>query len=81
MKSFELYYFPSCPYCRYVLSELPNIKQDVTLKNINENVDYRNELMAGGGKTQVPCLRIREGDSERWMYESRDIVEYLKSVG
>lgn len=80
MKTFELYYFPSCPYCQFVLSELPQINQEVTLKNIMENMDYRNELMAGGGKTQVPCLRIVDGDNEQWMYESRDIVEYLKSA-
>ncbi len=50
------------------------------LRNIMENIDYRNELMAGGGKTQVPCLRISDGASEQWMYESRDIVEYLKNT-
>ncbi len=80
MKTFALYYFPSCPFCQLVLSELPQIKHEVALRNIMENIDYRNELMAGGGKTQVPCLRISDGASEQWMYESRDIVEYLKNT-
>ena len=77
MKTYELFYFPSCPFCQLVLSELPNVEPQVELKNIMENFDYRNELMAGGGKTQVPCLKIVDGDDVRWMYESRDIVNYL----
>ncbi|WP_144395087.1 glutaredoxin domain-containing protein [Pleionea sediminis] len=77
MKSFELFYFPSCPFCQLVLSELPNMKVEVILKNIMENTDFRNELMAGGGKTQVPCLKIIDNGNEQWLYESRDIVDYL----
>ncbi len=35
-------------------------------------------LMQGGGKTQVPCLRIENEQGEvQWMYESNDIIEYL----
>jgi glutathione S-transferase len=38
------------------------------------------ELIAGGGKDQVPCLRIENEDGEvRWLYESIDIVRYLKA--
>ena len=36
-------------------------------------------LQAGGGELEVPRLQI--GDDERgfqWMYESRDIIEYLE---
>jgi len=77
--SYQLYYFPSCPFCQFVLRELPNIDVEIELKNIMENFDFRNELMAGGGKTQVPCLRIVSQDGkEEWMYESQDIVLYLK---
>jgi len=36
-----------------------------------ENKDY---LLAHGGKNQVPCLFI----GERAMYESNDIIAYLK---
>lgn len=35
-------------------------------------------LMQGGGKTQVPCLRIEQADGGvEWMYESNDIIQYL----
>jgi len=34
--------------------------------------------MQGGGKTQVPCLRIEQAGGEvEWMYESDDIIRYL----
>ena len=32
----------------------------------------------GGGKLQVPCLKI-DGDKIRWMYESKDIIIFLNS--
>lgn len=35
------------------------------------------ELMRGGGKTQVPCLRIESDDKDQWLYESDDIIAYL----
>jgi glutathione S-transferase len=38
------------------------------------------ELIAGGGKSQVPCLRIEDDEGGvRWMYESIEIVQYLKT--
>jgi glutathione S-transferase len=39
----------------------------------------RAELIAGGGKGQVPCLRIETDDGNvRWLYESADIIAYLR---
>ena len=44
--------------------------------NARNNAD----LIAGGGKSQVPCLRIEtENGDVRWLYESIDIVRYLKT--
>jgi glutathione S-transferase len=31
----------------------------------------------GGGRATVPCLKIRRGDEVEWLYESRDIIDYL----
>lgn len=37
------------------------------------------DLVAGGGKGQVPCLRIEtDGGEVRWLYESIDIIRYLR---
>jgi len=61
-----------------VLAELSNLSVKVELRNIMENMDFRNELMAGGGKTQVPCLKTVDEGSVNWLYESMDIIQYLK---
>lgn len=50
----------------------------VECKNIHANARYKKELVKGGGKSQVPCLRINENGKSRWMYESSDIIKYLK---
>lgn len=38
----------------------------------------RAELLAGGGKLQVPCLKIPEAGGVRWLYESSDILQFLR---
>ena len=39
---------------------------------------HREELIQGGGKVQVPCLRIQHSDGrEEWLYESKQIIGYL----
>lgn len=51
---------------------------EVECKNILSNPTYKTELINGGGKKQVPCIRIQENGSERWLYESSDIIKYMK---
>ena len=51
---------------------------EVECKNILSNPAYKAELIEGGGKKQVPCLRIQDNGNVRWMYESRDIIKYMK---
>jgi len=39
----------------------------------------RTDLMLGGGKGQVPCMRIEsENGAIRWMYESDEILSYVR---
>jgi len=50
----------------------------IPLRNIHKSAQYKKELEEGGGKVQVPCLRIeKEGDEVSWLYESDDIIQYL----
>jgi glutaredoxin 2 len=50
------------------------------LKDIMFHPANNTDLIAGGGKNQVPCLRIEsENGHVQWMYESIDIIRYLKS--
>jgi len=84
MKNFEknhtLYYFSTCPFCIKVLLALKVMGIKIPKKNIHSNRMHKAELVKGGGKKQVPCLRIVANDgSIEWMYESNDIIQYLKA--
>ena len=71
----ELFYKESCPYCQKVLRFIEMNKiDDVELKDIVANPEFRDTLVEVGGKGQVPCLFI---DSKP-MYESMDIIKFLK---
>lgn len=49
------------------------------MKNIHRDPGAREELLAGGGRGMVPCLRTDRPDgTSTWMYESRDIVRHLR---
>lgn len=73
-----LYYFESCPFCLRVLRAMELLGVDMALRNIRQEPAYRQELIQGGGKPTVPCLRIENPDGETtWMYESADIIRYL----
>lgn len=73
-----LYYFESCPFCVRVLRAMESLGVELNLRNVREEPAHRDELVAGGGKPTVPCLRINSPDGEvTWMYESADIIRYL----
>ena len=74
-----LYYHPLCPYCVRVLMALRDLDPPLTLHNVITSPTRRRELIVGGGRGTVPCLRIDEADApSRWMYESTDIIDYLR---
>lgn len=76
-----LYYTQSCPYCIRVLNILDGLSLDIELKNISRDRALRQELLKNGGKSQVPCLRVtKPGGSETWLYESLDIIRFLKRL-
>lgn len=77
--SLSLYQFHACPFCIKVRRVLHKLNVPVALHDINKNPADEQELIQKGGKRKVPCLRITEEDgSERWMYESNDIIQYLE---
>lgn len=78
VKDHSLYYFDSCPFCRVVLSEIKRLNLDIELRNIHQDESHRKDLIDGGGKKTVPCLRIENAGASQWMYESMDIVKYLR---
>lgn len=76
---YTLYFFSSCPYCTRVRLFIKTQGIDVKQKNIRKNTKYKQQLIAGGGKAQVPCLCIKQNGKKQWLYESRDIINYLKA--
>lgn len=75
-----LYHFPACPYCVRVAREIERLILKIETRDILRNEEYLEELRAGGGRTRVPCLCIRDDDGTvEWLYESADIIAYLRA--
>ena len=49
----------------------------IPFKDAKNDPAAKSELMNGGGKVQVPCLRYVENGKEQWLYESKDIAAFL----
>ena len=77
-KSLTLYQFSACPFCVKVRKEIARLNLNIELKDAKNNEQHRQELLDGGGRVKVPCLRIEQGDNVQWMYESDDINQYLQ---
>jgi glutathione S-transferase len=78
-RQLSLYHFSSCPYCIRVRRVLERLKLNIELRDIRRDPQHRQALIAGGGRSMVPCLRIEHGDgSVDWMYESLHIQRYLE---
>lgn len=76
-QTLALYHFAGCPYCTRVRRALRQLGLEVEMRDIATERVHHDALMAGGGRSTVPCLRIDEGDETRWLYESGDIVQWL----
>lgn len=73
----DLYILETCPYCLKVMNFLDEngiIYNKVDIKN-EQN---KENLIKLGGKRQVPFLV--DNDRNIQMYESDDIIEYLKTI-
>ena len=75
MSKLILFFKPTCPYCQKVLNFMKKNNISLPLKDIQADPHHREELVAVGGKPQVPCLII----DGRAMYESDNIIAWLKS--
>lgn len=72
----QLYYRPTCPYCQKVLRHMQAYNIELPLHDISSSEEDRTYLLEHGGRQQVPCLFI-DGEA---LYESDDIIDYLKTV-
>ena len=76
----QLFYFDTCPFCIKVRFALWKLGLKVSMKDIMRRRANKAELIAGGGKKQVPCLRIEKGNDIEWLYESDAIIDYLQNL-
>ncbi|WP_110686935.1 glutaredoxin family protein [Salinicola aestuarinus] len=80
VEALALYHFERCPFCVRVRQQIERLALPIEKRDIQRDPAHRDALMAGGGRTMVPCLRIDHGDrGAEWMYESADINRYLET--
>lgn len=72
-----LYQFYACPFCIRTRRAIHRLNIPIDQRDAQKNQQHRADLLAGGGRIKVPCLRIDEGDESRWIYESEEIIAYL----
>jgi glutaredoxin len=76
-ESYVLYQYASCPFCARVERFLREFEIDIEHRDTLRGREAQGELVAGGGSSTVPCLRISSESGVRWLYESLDIMQYL----
>ena len=73
-----LYQDPTCPFCQRVLAFLRDLNQEIPQRDTLSDFEAYRELIKGGGRGTVPCLRIEtEAGEIQWMYESIEIIRFL----
>lgn len=78
VQGYALYQFRTCPFCVKTRRAMRRLGTDFELRDAQHDPDVRAELLAQGGKVQVPCLRIPGAGGDRWLYESDDIIAHLQ---
>lgn len=74
----ELYITSTCPFCIKVIraAEAMGLRegQDYLIVDAAHGTPGRKKVVDTGGQSMVPFLM----DGDRWMYESDDIIDYLR---
>ena len=54
---------------------------EIPMRNTVMDIAAYRDLVTGGGKATVPCLRIERDDGQvEWLYESLDIIRFIDDV-
>lgn len=77
--SLAIYQFYACPFCVKTRRTVHALNIDIEYRDAKNNATHRAELLEQGGEIKVPCLRIDEAGTTRWLYESSDIINYLNT--
>ena len=73
----DLFILETCPYCRKVMNYFDEKGIKYNKIDISDKV-AEEALIQLGGKRQVPFLVDKDRNIQ--MYESDDIIEYLKTI-
>ncbi len=74
-----LYQFSTCPFCIKVRQEMRRLSLNIDKRDAQHSTENRQALLAQGGSSKVPCLKITDEENEvRWLYGSREIIAYLQ---
>mgnify|MGYP002151876298 CR=1 FL=1 len=78
-KSLTLYQYKACPFCVKVRRSMKRQSLPIETRDAKRSPAAKEELLAGGGRLKVPCLKIEdESGQTNWLYESKDIISYLE---
>jgi len=78
LQELTLYQFFACPFCIKTRRAMYKMNLPIVKRNVSKGSPYREELLQGGGKVQTPCLRIESAAETTWLYESSEIIDYLR---
>ena len=74
----KLHQYQSCPNCAVTRQTINQTGLYIEERDVQLHPEYLQELISGGGKFQVPALRIECSHSEtQWLYEPKDIINFL----
>ncbi len=75
-----LYHYKTCPFCIKTRREMKRLSLNIEKRDAQKDEQNRKALLDGGGKIQVPSLKIEEdGGTTRWIYDSEKIIQYLQN--
>jgi len=75
-----LYHFKMCPFSVKARRAIKRLSLNIETRDALREESSREELLLGGGKIKVPCLRIDdEQGNSIWLYESSEIIKYLQT--
>ena len=78
-RGLALYQFKTCPFCIKVRRAMRGLSLNIELRDAQYDPQHREALLQGGGQIKTPCLKITdEQGNSQWMYESDDIIRYLR---
>jgi glutaredoxin len=79
INALSLYHFQGCPFCAATRQVVQQTGLKIEQRDVQRQPQHRAALIKGGGKPQVPCLRIeKENGQHLWLYESSDINHFLR---